>query len=167
MAAEIPGYPSSFARMQHVLELRREGKTYRQIADQAGLKSEHAAQAMVSRAIKRVLRETAEEVRSVELSRLEVLIQCLWDKAIKDVNNLDPMADRYGRFDRLHKLLETKLKWCGAQAVEDHTDKSVHITINKFTDAQPAPPKQLNQPLPTMAQIEALTQDSDDSKVEI
>lgn len=155
MADNTPGYPSSFARMMAVLELRREGKTYREIADRCGLKNEQAAQRIVSQAIKRVLRETAEEVRSVELSRLEVLITCLWDKAMADVADPAPRLDRWARFDRLHKLLETKLKWCGAQAVEDHSDKSVHITINKFTDAAPLDPKVIAAP--SLAQIEQMT----------
>jgi hypothetical protein len=124
--------------MQHVLELRREGKTYQQIADVVGLSSPHRAQTLVSRAIKRVLRETAEEVRSIELSRLEILIKCLWETTIKDLTQPDASGIDFRRFDRLKQLLEAKLKWCGAQAViEDNRDQRVTIIVNSFTDKKP------------------------------
>lgn len=144
MAVPPVGYLSNFARMSHVLQLRREGKTYQQIADITGLKKPERAQALVSRSIKRVLRETAEEIRSVELSRLELLITVLWDAALKDIDL--PTPD-YRKFDRLKQLIEAKLRWCGAQPVTD-TDPlkgRISITINKFTNGQgssplPAPP---------------------------
>jgi hypothetical protein len=119
--------------MVYALELRREGKSYQEIADRCGLNSEHRAQALVSKSIKRVLRETAEEVRSVELSRLEVLITCLWDKALKDAKN-----DDYRAFDRLRLLVGDKLKWCGAQAVLDGDPKDNRVTINvvSYTNTQ-------------------------------
>ena len=130
--APPPGYLSHFARLQHALELRREGRTYREIADRVGLKDEKAAQALISKAIKRVLRETAEEVRSIELSRLELLIKLLWEQMVTDLQGKDP---DYRRFDRVKQLIEQKLKWCGAQpVVDDNTDKRVTIVIQKFTN---------------------------------
>ena len=130
MANAPAGYLSAFARMSHVLELRRAGKSYQQIADIVGLSKPEKAQALVTKAIKRVLRETAEEVRSIELSRLELLIKVLWDKALADVEKEDP---DYRRFDRLKGLLESKLRWCGAQEVLDHSDKNVTIIVQSFT----------------------------------
>jgi hypothetical protein len=149
MATSAPtGYPSHFARMQHALELRREGKTYREIADLCRLSSENAAQRLISKAIGRVLKETAEEVRQVELSRLELLITTLWDKAV--VEAVGEIPD-YRKLDRVKGLIEAKLKYCGAVAVLEQGDKHgpIQIFINKFTDAQPAPTL-INPPNPTI-----------------
>lgn len=154
-----PGYLSRFAQLSHALELRRQGRTYREIADVVGLKDEAAAQRLISRAIKTVLRETAEEVRSVELSRLEILIQTLWNDAIADVKIND-----FRKLDRVKGLIESKLKWCGAAA--DLTPKEtegVTIIINKFTNAAPAPiPAPEPKAIPSLAQIEAQTATTED-----
>ena len=136
------GFLSHFDRWERVLALRREGKSYRQIADLCGLKDEKAAQRIISKAIGRVLKETAEEVRSIELSRLELLITTLWDKAITDVQGDKP---DFRRFDRVKQLLEAKLKFCGAQSVlEDASNGkgNVQIFIKSFT----ANATQINNP---------------------
>lgn len=132
MAQTLENYSSHFARLEHCLQLRREGRSYQQIADRVGLKDEHAAQRLISKAILRVLKETAEEVRSLELSRLELLISTLWEQALLDVEGESP---DFRRFDRVKQLLETKLKFCGAQAVLDGQGKNqgVTIVINSFT----------------------------------
>lgn len=152
-----PGYLSRFAQLSHALELRRAGRSYREIANVVGLKDEAAAQRLLSRAIRTVLRETAEEVRSIELSRLEILIKTLWDDAILDVKK-----DDYRKLDRVKGLIESKLKWCGAvAAIEDSERQGVSIVINKFTSAVPAPPLPPPAPkiLPSLAQIEAQTEE--------
>lgn len=147
-----PGYLSRFAQLSHALELRREGRSYYEIANVVGLKDEAAAQRLISRAVRTVLRETAEEVRSIELNRLEILIKTLWTDAIADVKK-----DDYRKFDRVKGLIESKLKWCGAAtSLEDKESGGVTIVINKFTNAapnQPPAPKQI----PSLEQIELQT----------
>lgn len=168
MATPPPGYLSNFARMSHALQLRREGKTYQQIADITGLQKPEKAQRLVSNSIKRILRETAEEIRSIELSRLELLITTLWDRAIAD---LDGEVPDYRRFDRLKGLIEAKLRWCGAQPITD-TDPlhgRISITINKFTNGTPSnglPPPPLELPAPASredieAELALLTPETD------
>lgn len=158
-AAPPNGYPSDWARLQHALELRREGRSYQEIADRVGAASPGKAQALVSRAIRRVLRETAEEVRAVELSRIEALIQCLWDRTIADLDTADP---DYRRLDRLKQLIETKLRWCGAQAVIEGqgADNRIQIYVNSYTTPAPKPPAQVTE----VKQIEEL---SDDDKSDV
>jgi hypothetical protein len=156
MAQAPDGYPSAFARMQHVLELRRAGRTYQQIADIVGLAKPERAQALVSKAIKRILRETAEEVRGIELSRLDVLINLLWDKVIEDMKAPDP---DYQRFDRVKGLIEAKLRWCGAQEIVDNSDKRVTIIISSFVPKNGAAAGGvLVNPMPTLKEIEAMTE---------
>lgn len=140
MAVAPAGYGSHFARLEHCLQLRREGQSYRQIADSVGLRDERAAQALISKAITRLLKESAEEVRAIELSRLELLITTLWSQAVLDVQGDTP---DFRRFDRVKQLLETKLKFCGAQSVMDGAEGgkygSIQIFIKSFTaHANPA-----------------------------
>lgn len=134
MAATLPpGFSSRFEVLEAALKARREGRTYQQIAAIIGLKDEKTAQKIVSTAIKGILKETAEEVRSIELSRLELLIKTLWESAI-----LDAQASRpdFRRLDRVKGLIEAKLKWCGATPVIEGGDNigNVTITINRFTN---------------------------------
>lgn len=141
-----------------MLELRRSGKTYQQIADIVGVARPEKAQKLVSTAIKRVLKETAEEVRAIELSRLDILIECLWDKVMADMENKEP---DYRRFDRLKGLIETKLRWCGAQPAKDDDDRSVTIVVQSFSNNKNAPaPTPLPPPLPSLRQIEEETEPS-------
>ena len=109
--------------------LRRQGASYAQIGERVGVSSARAA-TLVSKAIKRVLKEPAEDVRAIELSRIEIMISKLWTPALAELDQKDP---DYRKFDRLKALIETKLRWCGAQQViEDHSDKRVQIIIQSF-----------------------------------
>lgn len=134
MPATAPrGYPSTFARFEHALELRREGRTYKEIGERLGVKPEKA-QVIVAKAIRRVLKETAEEVRQLELSRLEVLIQILWESAITDAQAAVP---DFRRLDRVKGLIESKLKFCGAvPVVENFNDNRVQIIVRQLTPPQ-------------------------------
>lgn len=126
------GFQSTFARYSRALELRREGKSYKEIADRLGLKSETSAQTLISKAIKRVLRSTAEEVRQLELDRIELLIKAVWEPAVKELTEVG--SHTMTRFDRLRQLIEMKLKYCGAvPGGNEVTDKRVQIYINQYT----------------------------------
>lgn len=169
MSVAPPGYLSHFARWEHCLELRREGKSYRQIADSVGLKDEKAAQRIISKAIQRILKESAEEVRSIELSRLEVLIKTLWGKALTDVVGDKP---DFRRFDRVKQLLETKLKFCGAQAVLEGVDGGKHGSVQIFIKSFTANANQVINPPNTALQLSDRASDpegmdSDDIEAEL
>lgn len=134
-----------------MLELRREGKSYQQIADRVGLPSPASAQRIVSRAIKVVLRETAEEVRSIELSRLEMMIELLWDSMAEDIKGKQP---DFRRLDRVKALIESKLRFCGAvPVVEEKSSHFTQIIINKFTDAAPTPPREITEQQKTIESL--------------
>lgn len=143
------GYPSTFARFEHALALRREGKTYQQIGDRLGIKPEKA-QKIVSHAIRRILKDTAEDVRQMELSRLELLIKTIWDDAITDAQAKVP---DFRRLDRLKGLIESKLRYCGAQpVVENFNDNRVQITVRQLT-APAAPEIRQITEIPTTAEV--------------
>lgn len=132
----------SFTRMEDILVLRRQGASYKTIGDRIGV-SEHRAATLVSKAIKRVLKEPAEDVRALELSRLETLIGKLWTPAIDELDKADP---DFRKFDRLKSLIETKLRWCGAQEVIlNQNDNRVQIIVQSF---QKSIPKEITQTPP-------------------
>src|SRR5438874_1736904 len=67
-----------------VLKLRKEGRPYKEIAQQVGLSRVRCYQ-IVKRELARiaaVCREEAEEVRDLELSRLDALQVGLWERAV-------------------------------------------------------------------------------------
>lgn len=55
------------------LEARKEGKTFAQIADEVGYNSPQAAHDAVKRALDAMIREPAEDVRRLELERLDAM----------------------------------------------------------------------------------------------
>lgn len=79
-------------------------------------------------------------MRSLELSRLEFLIGKLWTPAINEIDKEDP---DFRKFDRLKSLIETKLRWCGAQEVVlNNNDNRVQIIVQSFKKDEP---KQIKQ----------------------
>ena len=61
-------------RQRQALELRRAGVGFEQIAKQVGYKGPSGAYKAVMSAIKKILREPGEEVRKMELERLDRLM---------------------------------------------------------------------------------------------
>ena len=132
---ETPHGTATVARLETILQRRREGRSYREIGTELSISSTKAQQ-LSSRAIRRLLRETAEEVRQLELSRLELLIGVLWEPAIADMTGPEPNAHR---FDRLKGLIEAKLRWCGAvPTITESTDNRVQIVVQQFTTPPPS-----------------------------
>lgn len=66
---------------EKALKLRREGKTYQEIADELQLSNKGNAHRLVKRALKMTLQEDADGVRALDGSRLEALIAAHWNAA--------------------------------------------------------------------------------------
>jgi hypothetical protein len=60
------------------LELRKAGATYQQIADQLGYACAKGAHKAVQSALKATLREPADEVRELEIARLDAALLAIW-----------------------------------------------------------------------------------------
>ncbi len=78
MAALNPAGPdrriTAAERARYALELRYAGATYEDIARLVGWKSKGAAHKAVTKALREVSRERAEDVRTLELGRLDALL---------------------------------------------------------------------------------------------
>src|SRR5690348_9182032 len=68
-------------RTAEALELRKAGHSYAAIAAKLGYSNQGAAYKAVKRALDRTLQEPADELRRVEVERLDDLLAGLWDKA--------------------------------------------------------------------------------------
>ena len=74
--------PEVLAREKRVVELRREGFTWEQIATQVGYASPSGASDAYYRASARIVQDDIEEIRRLENDRLDYLFHAVWEKAI-------------------------------------------------------------------------------------
>jgi hypothetical protein len=89
------------------LELRKEGFTFQQIADLLGYKTSAGAYQIVQKAMTRLGKpETAEEVRSLELARLDEMLTSLWPR------KNDPQVA-----DRILKIMDRRSRYLGLDAI--------------------------------------------------
>jgi len=118
-------------RMMKALEFRKAGLSYEEIAHRTGYKTPQAAWKAVQSALNRSLKEAGEEVRTIELQRLDAMMLPLYARAKKG---------ELGAVDRLLKILERRAKLLGLDApVKSTADGTVTLTV-QYVDK----PKQNN-----------------------
>ena len=101
-------------KRQRALELRMGGYTYQQCADATGYKSRGAAKAAIKSALKAIDREAAEEVREMELARIEKMRTVLWPLVGKaDLNAIDRDLKLSRYYAELQGLLRQKIEHSG------------------------------------------------------
>jgi hypothetical protein len=75
--------PEQLDRELAVVELRREGKTWQQIADVVKYATPMGAWKAYQRACQRTLQEPTDEARRIELDRLDALQRTYWEPAVE------------------------------------------------------------------------------------
>lgn len=75
--------PLVIEKERKVLELRLMGVTFDVIAQQVGYASPGSAHNAYKRALLRTLREPAQELRELEVARLDKLLSSIWTKALR------------------------------------------------------------------------------------
>ncbi|WP_415395177.1 hypothetical protein ACMTN4_07355 [Rhodococcus globerulus] len=107
-------WPEDLGRREAALEamrLRRDGKTWDEIAVEVGYSSRQAAHKAVKRVLERVEGETAEDFREVMVARYEALYAKSWeaiaaaDKTGQLVGKSQLIASARGCLDSLSKML--------------------------------------------------------------
>jgi hypothetical protein len=78
MARSLQQQLASRRTEAQALSLRQEGHSYDEIARQVGYANRGAAYKAVQRALLDVIRQPAEELRRIEMERLEEMLQVLW-----------------------------------------------------------------------------------------
>lgn len=70
-------------RQIRALELRRQGKSFPEIARELGYRGVASAYDAVMGALRATLREPAEQVRALELERLDIMLNAVWPAALE------------------------------------------------------------------------------------
>jgi hypothetical protein len=110
-------------RHLQALELRKAGATYEVIAHQLGYASARGAHKAVASALKTTLREPADAVRELELTRLDAMLLPLWRRVQKG----DERA-----IDRALKIEERRAKLLGLEAptrIAASEDENLRIEV--------------------------------------
>lgn len=102
----MPKLTASERRLM-ALELRKGGATYRAIAKELGYGGPGAAYKAIDRALKDVMREPAEAVRTLEIERLDAILIGIWPMAKAG----DPAC-----IDRVLKIMERRSRLLGLDA---------------------------------------------------
>ncbi|MEO1082405.1 MAG: hypothetical protein AAFY29_22815 [Pseudomonadota bacterium] len=91
------------------VRLRKRGKTYQFIADELGItkQSAHAAVQKAMKEIRTRRMEDTETLLTLELERLDMLLDALWDKA---------MNGQHMPIDRILKIMERRARLLGIDA---------------------------------------------------
>jgi hypothetical protein len=91
-------------RHLQALELRKAGATYQAIAEQLGYAHARGAHKAVASALKATLREVADDVRELEIQRLDAALLAIWRRV---------QAGDYAAIDRLLGIINSRAKLTG------------------------------------------------------
>lgn len=118
------------------LELRKAGVSYVRIAEVLGYASGSGAHKAVASALKKTLQEPADDLRTLEIERLDAMLSAIW-ASVKQ--------GQYGAIDRAIKIMERKAKLLGMDAPTKHDVTSdgepLKIIIETVDDGSPAEDK--------------------------
>lgn len=94
-------------KQQQALELRKAGYTFEVIADRLGYAGPAGSYKAVTTALRNTIQQPADEVRRLELERLDRMQAGLWNEAIKG---------RWLAVDRVLKIMERRASLLGLDA---------------------------------------------------
>jgi len=117
---------SAIERQLSALEMRKAGLTYQRIADNLGYANPAGARKSVVAAMKKTLREPADEVRELELARLDDMVNSIWH-----------LKHKPEYMDRILKIMERRSKLLGIDAPikqDLKSDNNVVLTIKYESD---------------------------------
>lgn len=102
-------------KKQEALKLRAEGLTFREIAERVGYANRKTAAAAVRQSLQQSLQEPANEVRQLELARLDKLLSSIWGAAMlgqwKAIDRILAIMDRRAKYLGLHAPTVTEINW--------------------------------------------------------
>lgn len=106
-------------RQQVALEMRKQGFTFREIAAHLDC-SVNAAHKMVKKAVANIndrLDESAAEVKTIELERLDRILVRLWRQAVPSDVNQPPNLKAV---EQVLKIMDRRAKYLGLDAAQKH-----------------------------------------------
>jgi hypothetical protein len=107
-------------RATNALTMRKLGYTYDKIAEQCGYRERGAAYHAVQRELQRTIAPVAEDVRELELARLDDLLTVYFSKAMK--------GDGWS-MDRVLRIMERRAAFLGLDEKKDDAAHSARIVL--------------------------------------
>lgn len=118
--------PSAAEKQAACLNLRKQGYSFDEIAEQLGYANASGPWKAVEKALRKLIQEPAEELRRLELERLDVMLKSLWPFILKG----SPRHIEIGL-----KVMDRRAALIGLDApkqVEDHRTVTVRIMAEKI-----------------------------------
>jgi len=106
-SASSPRRIQAKERQRQALELRKAGATYEDIASKLRYASATGAHKAVVRAMQAIIEEPAQEVRKIEIERLDRMLLSVWGQ-VRDGN--------LGAIDRVLRIMERRARLLGLDA---------------------------------------------------
>lgn len=97
-------------KQRRALELRKAGATFETIAESLGYASPTGAAKAVKTALHNIIKEPAEEVRDMEVARLDAALFAIWSQ-VKSGN--------HGAIDRFIKIQDRRAAYLGLDAPKE------------------------------------------------
>jgi len=115
-------------KQAQALELRKAGMTFQDIADKLGYADHKGAHKAVMTALRKTIQEPADELRKLELERLDVMLKSLWPFVLKG-------SPRH--VEQALKVMDRRASYLGLDApkqVEDHRTVTLHVMAERLAD---------------------------------
>lgn len=119
---------SAAEKQARALNLRKAGYTFEQIAEDIGYASPSGASKAVYAALKKTIQEPADELRKIELERLDVMLKSLWPFVLKGSPRHVEIA---------LKIMDRRTAFLGLDAptqVEDHRTVTIHLLAEQMAE---------------------------------
>lgn len=123
-----PDIVSAAEKQAEALRLRKAGLTYEEIADRLGYANKSGAYKTVMSALRKIVQEPADELRKLEIERLDVMLASLWPFILKG----SPRHVEIGL-----KVMDRRAALLGLDApkvVEDHRTVQIQFMAEKLAE---------------------------------
>ena len=126
-------------KQRQALELRKAGATFEQIARQLGYANAGGAYKIVQAALRDTVQQPADEVRQLELERLDAMLRALWPAAIQG---------KWLAVDRCLLIMDRRARLLGLDAptrrivevIDDTTiDREIQRLLEQLAQNDPEP----------------------------
>ena len=122
--ANVQRQLEALERHVQALKMRAAGMEYHDIADALGYKTPDGAFKAVKRALMKAIREPAEELRTLEVMRLDDMLKELW-----------PQRHKPQYTDRILRIMERRAKLLGLDMPDNLNIDQVLKVIVEYADA--------------------------------
>lgn len=129
-------------QLRDALELRKAGVPYATIAERLGWNSPQAAHKAVQKAMKQMVNDSVEEVKAIELERLNHLFMLAWAKAqngdLRAIETAVRINERISAMRGLDAPRETNVKHSGVLVIDGEDEDEYIASLSAIDGGQVA-----------------------------